>query len=227
VSTRRFVEVVTDPVLPAGFDWPASNPAALGSGFVVRNNTIRHHRARGILIKADDGLIEGNTIDGSTIAGIVLAPELFWREACYSRNVTIRNNTIRRCGTATAGPWTSQAGALSVTAEVQPGSKPGHRNIVIENNRFIENDGVNLLLQAVDGVRVKGNRFERADQAATRRGSNHRIDPSALIWLSGCANVRFEDNRVSEPGSALSRLIGLGPETTHVSGLEDGVRREK
>src|SRR5213079_2064745 len=71
LTRHRFVEVVTEPPLAAGFDWQASNPSALGSGFVIRNNIIRNHRARGILVKADDGLIEGNTIDGSTIAGIV------------------------------------------------------------------------------------------------------------------------------------------------------------
>lgn len=227
LPSRRFVEIVADPSLPAGFDWQASNPAALGSGFVVRNNVIRNHRARGILIKADDGLIEGNTIDGSTIAGIVLAPELFWREACYSRNVTIRNNTIRRCGTATSGPWTSQAGALSVTAESKPGAKPGHRRIAIENNRFLENDGVNLLLRAVDGAVVTGNRFERPGQAVARRGAGHKIDFSALIWVSDCRNVRFDGNVVASPGNGCKTWLGVGPNVVDLAGAATGIVREK
>ncbi|HZE95700.1 MAG TPA: hypothetical protein VE981_01620, partial [Planctomycetota bacterium] len=74
LSRFRFAEVTTEPGLPAGFDWQASNPAAAGSGYVVRHTVIRNHRARGLLLKADDGLVEGNTIDGSTTAGIVLAP---------------------------------------------------------------------------------------------------------------------------------------------------------
>jgi hypothetical protein len=225
LTRSRFVEVVTEPAMAAGFDWQASNPAALGSGFVIRNNVIRNHRARGILIKADDGIIEGNTIEGSTIAGIVLAPELWWREACYSRNVVIRNNTISRCGTASMGPWTAQAGALSVTAESKPGAEPGHRQIVIEDNRFLENDGVNLLLQAVDGALVKGNRFERPDQAATRRGSGRQLDPGALIWVSDCRNIRLEGNKVANPGAAMSTLIGVGPRTTALVGRETGIER--
>ncbi|HLY75631.1 MAG TPA: right-handed parallel beta-helix repeat-containing protein, partial [Planctomycetota bacterium] len=225
LSRRRFVEVLTDPPLPAGFDWQASNPAALGSGFVLRNNVIRNHRARGILVKADDGLIEGNSIDGSTIAGIVLAPELWWGEACFSRRITIRNNTIRRCGTASMGPWTAQAGVLSVTAEVKPGQEPGHRQILIENNRFVENDGINLLLQSVDGAVVKGNRFERPDQAPSVRGRGRGIDPGALIWVSECRNVHFEGNQVTEPGAGLSRLLGIGPGTTNLVGLESGIQK--
>jgi hypothetical protein len=176
-------------------------------------------------VKADDGLIEGNVIDGSTIAGIVLAPELWWGEACFSRKVTIRDNTIRRCGTASMGPWTAQAGVLSVTAEVRPGQEPGHRQIVIENNRFVENDGVNLLLRSVDGAVVKGNRFERPDQAPSLRGSSRGIDPGSLIWVSECRNVLFEGNQVTDAGAALSTLLGVGPGTTKLVGREAGVQR--
>jgi hypothetical protein len=225
LSHHRFVEVRTDPPLAAGFDWLASNPAALGSGFVIRKNVIRNHRARGMVVKADDGLIEGNTIDGSTISGIVLAPEPWWREACFCRKVTIRNNTIRRCGTASMGPWTQQAGALSVTAEIEPGAEPGHRQIVIEDNRFIENDGVNLLLQAVDGAVVRGNRFEWPDQSATLRGSARGIDPGALIWVSDCRNVLFEGNKVTHAGAALGKGVGVGPGTMNLIGRESGVER--
>ena len=48
------------PVIPAGSR--LSTPDTAGSGFVVRNCVIRNHRARGFLIKADDGLIENNRI---------------------------------------------------------------------------------------------------------------------------------------------------------------------
>lgn len=225
LSKSRYVEVTTEPPLQAGFDWLASNPAAMGSGYVIRNNVIRNHRARGILLKAENGLVEGNTIEGSTTAAIVLAPEPLWREACYSRNVVIRGNTIRRCGTATAGPWTPQAGVLTVTAEVKPGTAPGHRNIVIENNRFEENDGINVLLQAVDGVKVAGNRFERPGQSASRRGSGLKMDSTALIWVADCRNVLLEGNTVEGAGPGILRLMGVGPDVVDAVGIESGVQR--
>jgi polygalacturonase len=123
------------------------------------------------------------------------------------------------------GPWTAQAGALSVTAERKAGAEPGHRNLVIENNRFVENDGVNLLLQAVDGVVVKGNTFERPGQTATRRGSGRGVDPGALIWISDCRNVRFEGNKVTNAGAAMQTLVGVGPGTTNLAGKDSGVSR--
>jgi len=62
-----YFEVELDHALPAEFDDLVSNPAAAGSGYILRQNTIRNHRARGMLLKADNGLVEGNTIDGSTM----------------------------------------------------------------------------------------------------------------------------------------------------------------
>ncbi len=53
-----YFELVLDHSLPADFDYQCSNPAAIGSGYVVRNNTIRKHRARGMLLKAHDGVVE-------------------------------------------------------------------------------------------------------------------------------------------------------------------------
>jgi hypothetical protein len=222
----RYCEALVDPPIPAGFDWAVSNPAATGSGYVIQNNIIRKHRARGMLLKAEDGLVEGNTVDGSTIAGIVLAPEFWWRESCYSRNIIIRNNTIRHCGYATVGPWTGQAGALSVCAEADPAAAPGHRNILIEKNRFLDNDGTNLLLQAVDGATVRDNNFERPGQAPTQRGSGHKIDPGRLIWISSSSHLRFEGNLVTGAGPALKGLVGIGLHVQELDGVETGLTRK-
>jgi hypothetical protein len=42
----------------------ASNPRCNGAGFKILNCTLGNTRSRGILVKADHGLIEGNTISG-------------------------------------------------------------------------------------------------------------------------------------------------------------------
>jgi hypothetical protein len=72
---------------------------------------------------------------------------------------------------------------------------------------------------------VKGNTFNRPGQTPTRRGSGRKIDPGALIWLSECRNVRFEDNQVTNAGVALTTLVGVGAGTSTITGLEAGVRR--
>jgi len=101
-----YYQITLDRALTAGFDYLASNPNASGAGFLLLNNTIKNHRERGMNLKADNGTVEGNVIDGSTVTGIRVGPEFYWGEAGFSRNLTIRNNTI-----ANVGYWDS-TGAL-------------------------------------------------------------------------------------------------------------------
>lgn len=220
LSVRHFQELTLDHAVAASFDWLASNPAANGSGYVIRNNVIRNNRARGILLKADDGLVEGNLIDGSTIAGIVLAPETYWDEACYSRNVIIRNNIIRHVGYAMVGPWVDQSGAITITGT--RASVPGHRHIVIEGNTIEDVDGNNLLITSARDVAVTGNHFVRPEWSATTRGATF-TDPHALVWLDACDDIRFSGNTVSERGAEGSELVHATARASAVSGATSGV----
>ena len=53
--------------LQAGYR--VANPARCGHGYKIIGNVIRRNRARGMLLKADDGLVENNMVEDSTIAG--------------------------------------------------------------------------------------------------------------------------------------------------------------
>jgi len=44
------------------FDNFIANPGHTGSGFELRNNTIMNNRGRGMLVKAGNGVVEGNTV---------------------------------------------------------------------------------------------------------------------------------------------------------------------
>lgn len=44
------------------FDNFIANPGHTGSGFELRNNTIMNNRGRGMLVKAGNGIVEGNTV---------------------------------------------------------------------------------------------------------------------------------------------------------------------
>ena len=72
----------------------ASNPRHNGAGFKILNCTLGNTRSRGILIKADHGLIEGNTISGCGMSAISIGPEYYWGEADYARHVTVRGNKL-------------------------------------------------------------------------------------------------------------------------------------
>ena len=220
----NFFQLKLSKAVPAEPGFRASDPNAMGSGFNIRNCSIKNHRARGILIKADDGLIEGNAIDGSTIAGLVISPEYYWNEAGYSRNVIVRNNVFRHCGYATAGPWTGQAGAVTVAGEGEQksGIAFGNQHLQFINNAFEDNDGVNLLIDGAQDVLIQGNTFLRPQQSQSRRGADRGIDPAALIFLMHCRDVRIQGNRVS--GKSDDAHVKLGPAATGVTGEKEGVR---
>jgi hypothetical protein len=215
-----FFEITLDRPLAADFDYLASNPAANGSGYVLRGNTIRNHRARGMLLKADRGLIEDNTIDGSTMGGIVLTPEFWWNEASYSRNVTIRHNTIRHTAYAP-----DQLGGVVIAAiDSAPLSGYGHQHIVLENNRFENINGVNLLITSATDVLVKENVFIHAQHARTSvAGASWGEYAGALIFVTEADPVRFENNVAEDLGPFQQDLIHTTP-SGRIEGAGPGIR---
>lgn len=209
-------EVTLDGPLPLEAGDLMSSPDRSGSGFVVRNNVIRSHRARGILVKASDGIIEGNTVEGSTIAGIVLCPEAaHWLEADFSRDVIIRNNMLRKIGRGARNPGTVQAGAISVVA-ASKGSADGHRNITIEGNTIEDSAGCNVVIMSANGVTVKGNRFVRPGHVKPGSGARLGVDGSAMVWIGNAQNVTLTDNTATEVGPLTETPLIAADTTTNV-----------
>jgi len=226
-DSHHYYRLTLDRPLSAQFEDLLDDPAANGSHYIVRNCTIRNHRARGMLLKADDGLVENNTVDGSTMAGIVVSPELWWNEAGFTHNITIRGNTVRHVGYQNAGPWMGQAGAITVRGDDEKISRPaekdeqfGHQHVVIENNTIEDCDGVNLLVSSASDVLIKNNKFVDAQQHPSRRGADH-VDPGALIQIGPCKNVRIEGNTVVKRGPAGTVLIEAA-DPAQVTGIETG-----
>ncbi len=215
-----YFAVTVRPALPAGFDYLATNPAAEGSGYVVRNNTIRNHRARGMLLKAEDGLVEGNLIDGSTMGGIVLTPEFWWNEAGYSRHVIVRDNTIRHVAYAP-----KQLGGLVLGAlDPAPVEGCGNEDIRIERNHLVDINGVNLLITSACGVFIRQNQFSDSQRgAATAAGEAWGEDPRALVVVTQSRDVDFEDNVVSDLGP-FNKLFLKVLRPAAVRGMAAGLR---
>ena len=148
------------PPLPAGlgFDYIAFNADRSCSGFALRNNTIRNHRARGMLVKASRGVIEHNTIANSTLGGIIVTPELYWGEGDFARDLVIRNNSItsvctgRQCYGGLALGASGPDGSF-----VPPRGGGGHRNITIVGNRFANISQMSLWVSSTTDLLVANN----------------------------------------------------------------------
>ncbi|MDR3708483.1 MAG: right-handed parallel beta-helix repeat-containing protein [Capsulimonadaceae bacterium] len=227
----NYRRITLDRPVPAQLGWMLADTDVCGSGFVIRGCTIRNARARGMLIKASDGLIENCTIEGTTSGGIVLAPEMkSWNEADFSKNILIRNNTIRHCGLYMHNDNFEQS-AMTIGNE-QDGHftpSPGHANIRIEHNKFIDNPGPNILITSASNVTIKDNEFIRpmqewdaSDEGITNLGENQ----NALIFAAQANGLAFSENRVSSPGKHMNAIETTGPNVVQ-SGLPSGITLRK
>lgn len=165
---------------PAGAE--ASNPRCDGAGFKILNCTLGNTRSRGILVKGDDGVIEGCTISGCGMSAISIGPEYFWREGDYSQNVTVRNNVLRNNvlnGGAEGVVYVHGEGAI------------GNRNITIAGNTFDRNYGQNdVYVEDSDGVLVLDNRFIQT-QAPLPEGRGRNV-----LELKSTSNTVLKGNTV-------------------------------
>lgn len=155
-----------------------------GSGFKLLNNFFGPNRARGALIKADDGLVEGNFFSGQSIHALLISPEYFWNESCFVNNLTIRNNIFDN-----AGFCTNYRPAIVIEGEFGEKGGISHRNITIEQNIFRNNNLESLLIQHARMVNVCGNIFGARNGIAkeTRVCTGH-------VRVQNARDVRFENN---------------------------------
>lgn len=170
------VTVVTEGNLLANLD-------RNGTGFILRNNRVTNGRARGFLVKASDGIIEGNHISHLALPGIVLAAEANdFIEADVVSNVIVRNNIFESVNGGWLNPGRQiQAGALVILFFGK--DILGHHNISVENNRFINIPGVNIQINNASNIRINRNVFIESHHLRSVAGESAGVDNSALIWM--------------------------------------------
>lgn len=195
------------------------SPDRMGNGFIFRNN--RLHSPGRVLLKAG-GLAEGNLLD--TPHALVVCAELPGDSAIGIENLVIRKNTIRQAGRFCAAPWSSQAGALSLSASLDQSktrTDSVFRNILIEDNVFESCAGPNLVITSAEGVIVRGNRFVSAQQdAPPDTGASYGIAKNSVVWMENSRDVTYERNTMEKTGTFAGKAIQLSKGMTDAKGLE-------
>jgi len=210
-----YYQITLDRALKADFDYLAANPNASGAGFVLLNNTILNHRERGMNLKGDNGIVEGNVIDGSTVAGIRVGPEFYWSESSYSRNLTIRNNTIRN-----VGYWGGQTAALLVAPDQGLTPAGGFQNILIDGNTFENFDTTALFISSASGVVVSNNTFRNLQNSRAFAINNLGQDviPGTLVFVTKSDAVQFLGNTAMQLGPFNTVFVEAAP-SARVTGV--------
>ena len=174
----------------------ASDPMKCGHGYKILRCRLGDTRSRGILVKADDGLIQGCKIEGCGMSGVSIGPEFWWNEAGYSWNVTVSDNAFLNCNknnARQAAVWIHGDGAI------------GNRNITIKNNSFDTCYGDYIILaEWTDGVQITNNKIK---QPSTIKSDS----PGHVVWINQSKNVTLLGNTVTDPGPYAGDLVGLDP----------------
>jgi hypothetical protein len=202
-TPENVLELTLDQALPVPAEAKAGNPARCGQGFKILDCTLGNTRSRGILVKGDNGTIQGCTIEGCGMSAVSIGPEYWWNEADYCWNVTVSGNLFRH--NVLNG---SEAGVVLVHGD----GAVGNRNVAIRDNHFEENYGLfTMNLECSDGLKIAGNVIESPFPRALPR-------PGSIISLAASRHVALAGNLVRKPGPSLGRLVSLGKDVEGLSG---------
>jgi len=178
----------------------------IGSGAVIKNSTFKHNRARGVVAKGHDILIENNTFEGHTHPAIVVHADLYWCESGFPVNVTVRNNKITR--TATSSNMiheknVDQIGSILVTV-TPPNNVTGfmncfqNKNILIEGNTITDSQVYGIMALNCDGITIKNNKITNAlCNGIGKVGSLYNITPKSGIFVGMSKNITVTGNTVT------------------------------
>ena len=192
------------PIVPPGADQKggtqASDPNECGAGYKILGCHLGDTRSRGILVKGDNGVIDGCTLDGCAMSAISIGPEFWWGEAGYSWHVVVTNNRILGCG---------QENADQAALYIHGDGAIANRDIVVTNNQFAESYGTNAAdIEYADGVELNGNRFDGTFPLPPPGNNGH------IIHVTHCRNVKLAGNIVTNQGIGAGPLVQRDPNTS-------------
>lgn len=199
VLNEKFIEYTFESPLPAGLkkgdllENKTWNPS-----FTMRGCTIRHHRARNIVLKTPGRiLIEDNTFSSMMSSILFRGESHFWFESGAVIDVLIRNNRFNDCAYCS-----TQHAVVLISPRMGKGFS---RNQIYDRNiRFIDNEIIARNPVIFDGnctenITIKGNRIEFLTPSGVI------TDRESAFIFRNCTNVTIEDNSLS--GEIPSELI--------------------
>ena len=218
-------------VLPAALD-PQTilfNRRYDSSHYLIRGNHFHENRARGVLLQACHGLVEGNRFYRNQGAAIQIetgASFGTWSEGTGVEDLIVRDNTFHSCDVNDWGkgvvyisaflpagvPITPQGSPNPTTTIGDSGSLyrtayPIFRDLVFENNRFVDYPRRAMIVSSARDVTVRGNTFSNPTPRA-------RNDPErGSIWVELSSRVTFEGNDWQPSPYQAERTVEWDPAT--------------
>jgi hypothetical protein len=133
-------------------------------------------------------VVENNVFETSGAAILIAGDANYWFESGAVKNVNIRNNTFK--APCNSSPYQFCEGVISIMPEIPrpDSSKPFHRNITIEGNRFFPSDFPVLYAFSVEGLRFVNNQVQRSYLYQPWHPNKH------MLVLDACKQVQITGN---------------------------------
>lgn len=176
----------------------------IGSGAVITNSTFGYNRARGVVVKGRNTLIQGNHFYSLTHPAIIAAADIYWRESGFLEDLVIRNNTILNAATCSNMIYNQdyQIGAITVSVGPPLNTRGfydnyNNQNILIEGNTISGTKVYGISATNCSGISIKNNAISGAFSSGRGSiGSLYSITPDSGIFVGKSYNVSVTNNTV-------------------------------
>lgn len=211
-------EIAFDELLPDDLaaDTILFNRRYDSGNYIVRNNFFHHNRARGMLIHASNGLVEGNHFymnQGSAIQ-IQCGVEQRWAEGFGVQNLVVRNNLIESCD---VNHWNMAVVYMDVYLPGGHTRYPIFRDIVFESNTIVDCPQAAFFLSSCANVTVTGNTVMNPNNRRICAGDGNTLQTreryKGTIGISHAQDVHIAGNTRLETIETLDKSIHVDTET--------------
>lgn len=161
---------------------------SMSRGAVIKNSVFRNARRFGILLRAHDAVVEGNTFEGLSADAVTIHNESTWPEGLFGRNIRIKGNRFVDCGFEYNYMNEPYRANIAVFCYKRPEveSYLAHGNISIRDNLFEGWGRRAVYIENTENIEIKGNVFKEA--AATMDCD------AAVVFGAGVKNVQLDGN---------------------------------
>lgn len=187
------MEVASDlPEMPDPKQYAVENISRGTSEVVIRDCSVKHNRARSLLLSTPGNVLVENCEFASMMAGIRICGDAnYWFEAGQTQNIVIRGNHFQDLGIGGHSPQAVLQIDPIIPKDARSNDYYYHENIVFENNTVDIFDSQIIYAIGVADLSIKGNVFR----------DSHNFEPIfpnlSAIDLQYCGKVDISGNDFS------------------------------
>ena len=165
---------------------------------IVRNCRISAMRARCVLVKAPDSVIEGNTFYDTHSAAVLAGPEFYWGEAPPIRNLVVRNNRFVNVDVSNIyiGAFDSEASRDNRAIVIEGNTFEGCGRQAVTHKQGLRGNAV--WVRNADGVKIRGNTFGPPAPSAPPGAKPLVVEASRNVSIKGNKGVPDEEIRETQ-----------------------------